>query len=268
MPRLFTIATILAAFTGIAGIGASTIHASPQSTDAQSVVDENLFGEVSAVEDVESDTGFESTDTDVPLEEPAYQLPSDSSHSENVESDVNELIHHPESGDYEEDDIARGDFDRDGTLDLTKDLRLLRVQIDSDNPDLSYDLDGDGAVTESDTTFWIERIRGRLIGDFNLDNRVDSSDLVDAHKFAKFKTGEEADWSMGDVNGDRVFDSLDEKLIQMSGNYEAPASPRRSAVSSVPEPILLSLVGMGLVFLLLAYTALQGQRQQNRATKN
>ena len=73
---------------------------------------------------------------------------------------------------------------------------------------------------------------------------------------------------MGDANGDRVFDSLDEKLIQMSGNYEATPSPRRSAASAVPDPILLSLVGMGLVFLLLAYTALQGQRQQNRAAKN
>ena len=268
MPRLFTIATILAAIALLAGISSQTVDASPQSTDATSADDENLFGEVADIEDADADSGFESADTDAPVEETPYRLPSDSSLPEAEESDVNELIHHPESRDYDEHDIVRGDFDRDGTLDLTKDLRLLRVQIDSDNPDLSYDLDGDGAVTESDTAFWIERIRGRLIGDFNLDNRVDSSDLVDAHKFAKFKTGEEADWSMGDVNGDRVFDSLDEKLIQMSGNYEAPPSPRRSAASSVPEPILLSLVGMGLVFLLLAYTALQGQRQQNRAAKN
>ena len=270
MPRLFTIATILAAIALIAGISAQTVDASPQNTDAASVEDGKPFGEVADIEDADPDidSGFESSDTDAPVEETPYRLPAESSLPEAAESDVNELIHHPESSDYDEHDIVRGDFDRDGTLDLTKDLRMLRVQIDSDKPDLLYDLDGDGVVTESDIAFWIERIRGRLIGDFNLDNRVDSSDLVDAHKFAKFKTGEEADWSMGDANGDRVFDSLDEKLIQMSGNYEATPSPRRSAASAVPEPILLSLVGMGLVFLLLAYTALQGQRQQNRAAKN
>jgi len=266
MPPLFTNAIFCAAIVGFAGYSGSLAHASPQTADAGDR--ENLFHDAAELDESEADTGFDSVETDVVAEDIPFDLPSDDGDVEIDESNVNDLIHHPEGDDFNDDEPVRGDFDRDGILDLTKDLRLLRDQIESDTPDLSYDLDGDGQVAASDTTFWVERIRGRLVGDLNLDNRVDSTDFVDAHKFAKFKTGEEADWRMGDVNGDRVFDSLDEKIIHMSGNYEAKRSPRRSAVSSVPEPILLSLVGMGLVFLLLAYTALQGQRQQNQSAKN
>ena len=112
MPRLFTIATILAAITLLAGISGQTVDASPQSTDATSADDENLFGEVADIEDADADSGFESADTDAPVEETPYRLPSDSSLPEAEESDVNELIHHPESRDYDEHDIVRGDFDR------------------------------------------------------------------------------------------------------------------------------------------------------------
>ena len=175
---------------------------------------------------------------------------------------IEDLIHEPteEDPDFDEPDVLRGDFDLDGVLDLDRDLRMLHDQIGQPDPDLTYDLDGDGLVTEADTRYWIEKIRGTFIGDVNLDHRVNSTDLTIAHQTANFGTGEPANWSTGDFNGDGVFNQKDMDFIDMSV-YEQP-SPRRSATeSTVPEPIMLSLVGMGLVFLLLTYTAVQGNRQ-------
>lgn len=172
---------------------------------------------------------------------------------------VDELIHSPDGANGE---ALLGDFDSDGVLDLDKDLGLLANQFGVDEPDLRFDLNKDGDVNKKDTRYWIKRLRRIPVGDANLDNQANTRDISVAFQSGIFNTKQPATWSTGDWNGDGFFDQSDMDFVMESGDYERSASSRQSATASpVPEPIALSLVGMGLVFLLLAYTAVQGQKK-------
>jgi hypothetical protein len=249
MPLRFTLVMLMAIIIGQLSFGQSTLS-------------DELAGDsvdVSAIEDETSPEDLQITDP--PTNE--SRLTDDDGHPADPESNRNVIdLIHPGIATDGLDELAplRGDFDLDGILDVNKDLRMLKKQIDKSDPDMCYDLNQDGKVTIEDTRYWIERIRGISVGDANLDHRVDSGDFTSVFEAAKYRTGEPATWETGDFDGDGKFDNADMKFVELGGAYERP--PRQSVASSrVREPIVLSLVGMGLVFLLLAYTAFQGQKQ-------
>lgn len=252
MPKRFALAVLTAIIIFQSGYGEFVSRA--QEADTSAHQDENR------------DAGQNASDSE--LFENSDEFESDYAITPGIEAEDNALIHNPDFEDGS-DEIRplRGDFDLDGVLDEDKDLRLLAKHVGRMDADLSYDVNGDGEVTQDDTRFWIEKIRGLLIGDANHDRRVNSSDVTTAFEAAKFQTGEPASWSTGDWNGDGFFDEADMDFMLMGGAYEKV--PRQPATSNgVTEPIFLSLIGMGLVFLLLAYTAIQGQKTARHQLKS
>ena len=146
-------------------------------------------------------------------------------------------------GDGEE---LTGDFDNSGELDIG-DIDLLAEQIQSANPDLSYDLDNDAEVAVSDLTVWVKDLRKTWIGDSNLDNEFNSSDLVEIFAAGKFESGEPATWAQGDWNADGSFDSGDLVAAFADGGFEqGPVGGN----NLVPEPSSIAmLLPIGIVMV-------------------
>ena len=110
---------------------------------------------------------------------------------------------------------------------------------------LQFDLTGDGFVDQADLDEWLV-LAGRinlptsnpyLVGDANLDGRVDGQDFVvwNLHKFTST-----AAWCSGDFNADGVVDGLD--YIVWNDNKFTSSD----TVASVPEPdsIILLLAAL------------------------
>ncbi len=120
-----------------------------------------------------------------------------------------------------------GDFDGDGTVDAT-DINLLFQQMRAPDPDLRYDLTGDGLVDAKDRDEMIFEVLGTNYGDSNLDGRFGTGDLVRVLQAGKYRhpTPGTATWDDGDWNGDGNFDEADLMLAYQTGSYEAtPDSP-------------------------------------------
>ena len=140
--------------------------------------------------------------------------------------------------------IAVGDFDMSGEFDLG-DILLLSEQIQSDEPDLDYDLDDDARVTSTDLNVWIKELRETWLGDANLDSEFGTSDLVTVFQAGKFETSNlPADWSEGDWNADGVFNTSDLVAAFQDGGFERGP---RVAVSAVPEPRSFAVLAAGLL---------------------
>ena len=75
-----------------------------------------------------------------------------------------------------------------------------------------------------------------------MDGEFSSSDFVAVFAAAKYETGQPANWSEGDWNGDGEFSSSDFVAAFSGGGYEL--GPRDPAV--VPEPSTLGLILIGL----------------------
>ena len=139
--------------------------------------------------------------------------------------------------------IADGDFDQSGQFDLV-DILLLFEQIQSEDPDLDYDLDDDAQVTSTDLHVWIKGLRKTWIGDADLDGEFNTSDLVAVFQAGNFEKSDLlADWSQGDWNGDGAFNTSDLVAAFQDGGFERGP---REAVVAVPEPnsILVFMVGL------------------------
>ncbi len=114
-----------------------------------------------------------------------------------------------------------GDFNGNDQLD-EPDINLLFVQLRSANPDLSYDLTGDGKVDDLDRDELILKIFGTTYGDANLDMFFDSSDFVQVFQRGEYEDDIplNSEWSDGDWDGNGDFDSLDFVLAFTTGGYE------------------------------------------------
>lgn len=134
-----------------------------------------------------------------------------------------------------------GDFNGNGTRDVA-DLDLLAGAMGGD--DLSFDLDGDGAVSFEDRRVWVEDLSNTFIGDANFDGEFNSSDFVAVFGAAKYEKDEPATWSEGDWNGDGVFSSSDFVAAFAGAGYES--GPREGGLQTVPEPSSIALVLLGL----------------------
>lgn len=73
-------------------------------------------------------------------------------------------------------------------------------------------------------------------GDANLDGRFDQADILQVAQAGKYLTGESADWSEGDWNGDRVFDQLDLVAALSGENPFTPAYGARVVDVNRSEP--------------------------------
>lgn len=145
------------------------------------------------------------------------------------------------------------DFDLDLACDID-DIDALVEEIVAGTNDLAFDLTGDGVVDLDDiidpADGWLlqageENIgadRPYLVGDANLDERVDGEDFIlwNLNKFTPV-----AAWSAGDFNADGLVDGPD--FIEWNINkFESS-----DGVAPVPEPsgVLLSLLALTWGFL-------------------
>jgi hypothetical protein len=127
-----------------------------------------------------------------------------------------------------------GDFNGDGNLDAA-DINDLTLHVRSQEDVLTYDVDGDGLLNESDRETWVNELKNTYFGDANLDGEFNSGDLVQVLAAGEYSDTVEDNslWEEGDWSGDGDFDSTDLVVAFAAGGYEV--GPRQ-AVASVPEP--------------------------------
>jgi hypothetical protein len=136
-----------------------------------------------------------------------------------------------------------GDFNGNGMLDI-EDINMLTAASASGENDLTYDLNADQAVNESDVSIWAEDLFVTSAGDANLDKEFNTGDLLKVFQDGLFETGQAAVWENGDWNGDGVFGTGDLLKAFQAGTFETGII---GAVASVPEPSSLVLLLVGLV---------------------
>jgi hypothetical protein len=143
-----------------------------------------------------------------------------------------------------------GDFNNDNLWNCS-DINALTAAISSGSTDLSFDMNGDNAITFADVTAatvgWLA-VGGAnnpvatggdpfLIGDANLDGTVDGQDFIvwNTHKFTSNNA-----WCSGNFNGDLVVDGQD-FIAWNTFKFQSSDS-----VAAVPEPTsaLALLLGM------------------------
>jgi hypothetical protein len=103
---------------------------------------------------------------------------------------------------------VEGDFNGDYYLGC-EDLGRLQSAIDAGDTDPEWDVNGDGEVTGTDVLYWVQTLKGTLVGDANLDFAVDVRDLNQwlSHRFTAATS-----WCDGDFNADGVVDAVDFNL--------------------------------------------------------
>ena len=146
-----------------------------------------------------------------------------------------------------------GDFDHDGAL-TAADIDALSTAVQTGSTDRLYDLNLDGSITDADRVAWVNELKNTWIGDANLDQQFNSSDMVAVFAKGKYETEQTASWSEGDWNGDLKFGSSDMVAAFAAGGYEQ-GQKAAAAVSLVPEPTSLGLALWGLGLLALGRRA-------------
>ena len=140
--------------------------------------------------------------------------------------------------------LLTGDYNNNGQLDVG-DLNLQADAIAGGQDPPEFDLTNDGLVNFDDRKEWVEVLKNTWIGDANLDDEFNSSDMVEVFVQGKYETGETVTWAEGDWDGNTKFQSGDMVAAFVGGGYEKGKRPQ-PAVSAVPEPsaMLLSLVAL------------------------
>jgi hypothetical protein len=139
-----------------------------------------------------------------------------------------------------------GDFNQDGVLDAS-DIDDLTTQSASGTNPPAYDLNADNLVNETDVDTWIVDLFNSWVGDANLDNEFNSSDLVAVLASGTYEADVASVWSTGDFNGDGRTNSSDLVAALAGGGYEAGP---RAAVHAVPEPATAVLLLLPALLLL------------------
>ena len=127
-----------------------------------------------------------------------------------------------------------GDFIRDGILNAT-DIDLLSAAVGTD--DLMFDLNVDGTVDQLDRGVWITDLKNTLVGDADLNRRVEFADfLVMAAWF-----GQPGGWAAGDFDGDAFVGFPD--FLSLAANFGASAE----LAVAVPEPALATWAALAVI---------------------
>ena len=138
-----------------------------------------------------------------------------------------------------------GDLNANGVVD-GDDVVLVSAAVALGDP--VGDVNEDGAVNADDLAYVVEMKLlmdeetgevGTLLGDFNLDGLVNAVDvaIMDAYY------GNQGGYNLGDANGDGVINAVDLAILAQTFGSDAGAA-------AVPEPVSLSLLGIGAVALL------------------
>ena len=143
------------------------------------------------------------------------------------------------------------DLNADGICDA-QDIDLLTAKILEGSNESAFDLNNDQVVDIKDQETLVRDFFGTWIGDANLDDEFNSSDLVKVFQAGKFEANEPASWSEGDWNADGIFGSGDFVAAFQDGGFEQ--GPRMVA-ASVPEP-----TGLAVWLLVYAVSRLKKRR--------
>ena len=152
----------------------------------------------------------------------------------------------------EDADRFEGDYNRDSQIDVL-DLDRLTEQIHKENPNLRFDLNGDGLVTQADRDVWLDEIGQMTLGDADQDGLFTSSDLLTVFVAAKYETDLSATWSEGDWNGDRLFDSHDLVTLYQSRLTNCLFDDDCGATAPVAVPEPNSYAVLMATFLVLSF---------------
>jgi len=143
---------------------------------------------------------------------------------------TNSAVYMPNYIEWIQSFVPTGDLNGDDVIDA-EDVDLLFNYISSSSG--AGDVNSDGVVDLGDMDFLIRRILATEYGDFDLNGRIDNTDLtalgVNMGDLAR-------GWADGDTNGDGVVDTTDLTVLATYYNFLAKDP-------SIPEPASLSLFG-------------------------
>ncbi|MCP4189120.1 MAG: hypothetical protein GY768_00680 [Planctomycetaceae bacterium] len=103
-----------------------------------------------------------------------------------------------------------GDFDRSGVLDV-RDLDRLTEELRVANPDIRFDLNGDGVVNSADREQMVTVVLNTPFGDVDFNGAFDSADLIVVNQAGEYEDGQSGNstWEEGDWDGDGEFTTAD-----------------------------------------------------------
>ena len=131
------------------------------------------------------------------------------------------------------------DFDSAGTIDAN-DIELLSQAVRDASVDLTFDVNGDGLVSQADRLRWLQDCESTY-GDTNIDGTFDFDDSDNLNVNDAYEMNVNATWEEGDFNGDARFDRYDViSTLQVGGFSESPPP-----LTSLPMPTLQRLFPNG-----------------------
>lgn len=124
--------------------------------------------------------------------------------------------------------VLTGDFDLNGVLEAA-DIDLLSAAVRANSTDTLYDLNQDGVVSPDDHQFWVDELKGVLVGDADMNLEVAFIDFLGlANNF-----GQNGGWAEGNFDTNESVDFID--FLALANNFGSFAP--ESAAAAVPEPV-------------------------------
>lgn len=145
-----------------------------------------------------------------------------------------------------------GDFNHDAVADAT-DIDLMTAHLAEGGNNALYDINVDHLVNQTDFDLLIGSIHKTVLGDTNLDRKVDIADLA---ALATWFGSTDAGWAKGDIDGDGVVAINDLAGLATNFGFDNTAGMAiGQATHAVPEPATVTAM------LLLAAAARQRGRR-------
>ena len=139
------------------------------------------------------------------------------------------------------DEVLRGDFNGDDILDAT-DIDLLLDAVNRGSQNAAYVLSGNSDTPDAtEVVYYVGEILDSLMGDANLDGRVDAGDLNQLG--INWLSADCQTWSTGDFNADGIVNAADLNVVGVhwlgtgeavqNGRRRIPRAPLRQATATL-----------------------------------